>query len=74
MAEWFERFEEATSRGTLKPKRGRGSKAASAAERTEVAARFYQATAELQFLGLIKPSSKRKVEAVHRCVHMPALH
>ena len=38
----------------------------------EVAARFSQATAELQYLGLVKPAKKRRGDYVQRLVHMPA--
>jgi hypothetical protein len=38
----------------------------------ELAARFSQATAELQFVGLIKPAKRRRGDCVARLVHMPA--
>jgi hypothetical protein len=47
--------------------------AARAEKDRELAARFSQATAELQFVGLIKPVKKRsRGDAVQRAVHMPA--
>jgi hypothetical protein len=46
--------------------------AAAAARARELAARFSQAAAELQFVGLLKPSRKRRGEHVQRVVHMPA--
>ena len=42
------------------------------AQAREVAARFSQATAELQYLGLVKPAKKRRGDYVQRLVHMPA--
>lgn len=39
----------------------------------ELAARFSQATAELQYVGLIKPSRRRRGDYVQRLVHQPAL-
>lgn len=45
-----------------------------AAWQREVAARFMQATSELQFVGLIRPAKRRRRGAyVQRLVHMPAL-
>ena len=38
----------------------------------ELAARFTQATAELQLAGLIRPAKKRRGDFVQRLVHMPA--
>lgn len=38
----------------------------------ELTARFSQATAELQYVGLIKPARRRRGDYVHRVVHMPA--
>ena len=38
----------------------------------ELAARFTQATCELQLVGLIKPAKRRRGDYVQRCVHMPA--
>lgn len=38
----------------------------------EVVARFMQATAELQLVGLIKPTKRRRGTYVQRLVHMPA--
>ena len=43
------------------------------ARRRELAARFSQATSELQLLGLIKPARRRRGDFVQRLVHMPAL-
>jgi Origin recognition complex winged helix C-terminal len=43
-----------------------------ASKRKELAARFAQATAELQFVGLIKPAKRRRGDYVQRGVHMPA--
>lgn len=40
--------------------------------RQELAARFSQATAELQYVGLIKPARRRRGDYVQRVVHMPA--
>lgn len=63
-------------------KGGKGKAAAAAGEgagdeaerkrRRELAARFSQATAELQYIGVIKPAKRRKGDFVQRVVHMPA--
>lgn len=39
-------------------------------KRRELAARFSQATAELQYVGLIKPAKRRRGDYVQRTVHM----
>lgn len=51
-----------------------GSEAAAAEKRLrrELAARFSQATAELQYVGLIKPARRRRGDYVQRTVHQPA--
>lgn len=78
VAEWFEGFAAAgglSGRGKSVKKRGEPkSDSSDTIQSSEVAARFSQATAELQFLGLIRPATRRKAEMVQRCVHMPALH
>jgi chemotaxis protein histidine kinase CheA len=43
-----------------------------AALQRELAARFSQATADLQYVGLIKPAKRRRGDYVQRMVHMPA--
>ncbi len=64
-------------------KGGAGSSSAAAAEGQEdeegkrrrvreLTARFSQATAELQYVGLIKPARRRHGDYVQRVVHMPA--
>lgn len=54
---------------------GEAAEAADGEERRrqrELAARFSQATAELQYIGFIKPARKRRGDFVQRVVHMPA--
>lgn len=50
-----------------------GGAALSAEQAREVAARFSQATAELQYVGLIKPARRRRGDYVQRTAHMPAV-
>ncbi len=45
----------------------------SAQQAREVAARFSQAAAELQYVGLIKPAKRRRGDYVQRTAHMPAV-
>lgn len=51
---------------------GEGSVDAARRRRQELAARFSQATAELQYVGLIKPAKRRRGDFVQRVVHFPA--
>ena len=57
-----------------KSKKRGGEDAAAEAKRLrrELAARFSHATAELQYIGFIKPSKRRRGDYVQRTVHMPA--
>ena len=43
-----------------------------AANQRELAARFSQATAELQFVGFIRPAKRRRGDYAQRMIHMPA--
>jgi Origin recognition complex winged helix C-terminal len=78
-----EKGQKGTGKGKKNPSGSKGKKrkvavdptvAAAKAENDRIlAARFSQATAELQFIGLIKPLKKRsRGDAVQRAVHMPA--
>lgn len=84
---WFESFAAVhgdapkAKRAAVKKAKGKGAaagaegKAAAAAAkkwRRELAARFSQATAELQYAGLIKPAKRRRGDFVQRTVHQPA--
>lgn len=39
----------------------------------ECAARFSQAAAELQYMGVIRPATRRRGDFVQRCMHMPVV-
>lgn len=51
---------------------GAAAAAADKKRRRELAARFSQATAELQYVGLVKPAKRRRGDFVQRTVHQPA--
>lgn len=55
------------------PAAGAGGAAVAAQQAREVAARFSQATADLQYVGLIKPAKRRRGDYVQRTAHMPAV-
>lgn len=49
-----------------------GAEEAQRARQRELAARFSQATAELQLVGFVKPAKRRRGDYVQRVAHMPA--
>ena len=84
VVEWFSAFMEVhrnASRGetggrkaALKKKGQRAEDGTDKALKRELAARFSQATAELQLVGLIKPHTrKQKSDSIQRLVHMPPM-
>lgn len=68
VAEWYCAFKDVC----LNVSGSKNPKQAPAIPEDHLVARFCQATAELQYMGLLKPATKGGKEVVLRAVHMPA--
>lgn len=77
VADWFVAFKEVLlaksgSEEAKKKKKRAQDDEDTVAGQEEVLARFSQAVAELQYIGMVRPAKKRRGDHVQRAVHMPS--